>query len=322
MHARRWWALALTGTLVGCVVEPPSGPEWDPPSTEWPEEPVFGKADFRIDTLTGPTELGEGDRKLQARVCNMGSDFGSTEVSFYLSEDRVLDGRDRLLATSSQVSLLEGNCGDASVWVSAPAMPEGNYQLIAEVDPNGRVQEGSESNNLRTGPSVLIDRTAPTTPFLSWASRGTANGHNLTIETEPGAQVLVYEGPNCTGYAVEESQVDSGAYCEVPISVPAPTSSGTYSVRVYDSAGNYSSCSPAVEYPYGGGSGGTAPVLLATRPGSPGRSLTPIFDGRATPRTAVEIFENASCEGEAKTVVTSDNAGASRTRRAWRRTRR
>ncbi|MFP2903823.1 Ig-like domain-containing protein [Pyxidicoccus sp. 3LFB2] len=321
MHARRWWALTLAGTLMGCVIEPPDGDtDWDPdppPTSEWPDPtdpPPQGNdtPDFRLESLTGPTDLGAGSQKVQARVCNTGTEFGTAEVAFFLSTDRVISGNDRMLSMSSRASLLAGGCQDVSAWVTAPSIDEGSYLLAAQVDPEDRVRETNESNNVRTGSFVLVDRTAPTTPVPAWAEQGSTQEHGLTIEAEPGATVRVYSGPGCSGSVVASTEVESGSYCEVPIRVPSTSSGGTYSVRAYDAAGNGSQCSPTVEYPYGGGSGGTllAPVLLATRPGSPGLSQQPFFDGRARPRVSVEIFEQADCEGPVKTVLTADAVGA------------
>ncbi|NMO18010.1 hypothetical protein HPC49_14810 [Pyxidicoccus fallax] len=298
------------------MVEPHPDDDWDvepPPSQDWPDDdpapnPNSGAPDFRIESLTGPSDLGAGSQQVQLRLCNIGTASGTTEVSFYLSEDRTLDWSDVLLATTPRVTLRAGECRENTTWVTAPAVSEGSYLLGARVDPNERVSEENEDNNLRTGTFVLIDRTGPQTPSATWLT-GTARG--LSIEAEPGTTVRVYNGPGCTGPEVANTVVDSGSYCEVPISVPTSTSGGTYSVRAYDTAGNGSSCGPTMEYPYGGGTGDTlpAPVLLATRPGSPGRSLTPIFDGRATPRVKVEIFKNATCEGTAAEVLTADAQG-------------
>lgn len=313
MYARRWWALALAGTLAGCVVEPHPDDDWDtePPPTQWPDDPDpdTRAPDFQMESLTGPADLGAGSQQVKVRLCNIGTASGTTEVAFFLSRDRTIDWADVLLATTPRVTLAAGECREGTTWVTAPAVPEGSYVLGARVDPNERVAESSESNNIRTGAFVLVDRTGPQTPAPTWTSGGTTR--SLVIETEPGATVRVYSGSGCTGPEVANTVVESGSSCEVPISVPSSSSAGTYSVRVYDAAGNGSSCSPTMEY-YGGGSGGTlqAPVLLATRPGSPGRSLTPIFDGRAAPRATVEVFTRANCEGTVATVLTADSAGA------------
>ncbi|MCY1018620.1 Ig-like domain-containing protein [Pyxidicoccus sp. MSG2] len=297
------------------MIEPPSDDysDWDDDS-DWPDtsdpDTSSGAPDFRIDSVTGPSDLGATSQKVQARVCNGGSDFGLTEVSFYLSADRFVDPTDRLLTTSSRGGLLAGECADVWAWVTAPSISEGRYTLVAEVDPAFLMHEDNEDDNQRAGGFVRVDRTPPQTPVPAWAENGTTDGHALTVETEAGATVRVYSGPGCTGTEVANTTVDMGAYCEVPISVPSNTSSGTYSVRAYDAAGNGSSCSPTMEYPYGGGTGGTTPVLLRTRPGSPGLSLQPIFDGRASPRATVELFQRADCEGPVDAVVTADSTGA------------
>ncbi len=316
MHARRWWALALTGTLMGCVVEPPyEDPDWDfdpPPTSEWPDDSPTGTPDFRLESLTGPEALGAGTRTVSARVCNTGTAFGLTDVAFYLSTDRALDGNDRLLSRSTRALLEQGDCQEVSASVSAPSMPDGNYLLLAEVDPDNEIAEQSESNNVRTGAFLVVDRTAPSTPVPSWTPEGSAQGRGLTIEAESGATVRVYSGPSCAGGVVAINEVYSGSHCQVPISAPSNAPGGTYSVRAYDSTGNASQCIPTMEYPYGGGTSDTlmAPVLLGTRPGSPGLSQQPIFDGRASPRTTVEVFQSANCEGPTYAVLTTDAMGA------------
>ncbi|QSQ28506.1 hypothetical protein JY651_42940 [Pyxidicoccus parkwayensis] len=180
-------------------------------------------------------------------------------------------------------------------------MREGRYTLLAEVDPSFSVQESNEDNNERVGSTVLVDRTAPETPVVTWSPSG---NQVLTIEAEPGATVRVYSGPGCSGTDLGTMPVDTGSSCEMPV---GDSPSGTYSVRAYDDAGNASSCSPTVELP---GNNQTAPVLLRTRPGSPGLSLQPIFDGRATARATVELFQRANCQGTADAVVTADSTGA------------
>ncbi|WP_164012215.1 CARDB domain-containing protein [Pyxidicoccus trucidator] len=315
MHARRWWALTLAGTLMGCVIEPPGDEmDWDvdrPPTSEWPDT-TTGTLDFRLESLTGPTDLGAGSRRVQARVCNTGTDYGITEVAFFLSADGVINGKDWRLSQSPSAVLLPGECKDVSAWVTAPPMPEGSYQLAAQVDADDEVLETSESNNLRLGAFVIVDRTAPTTPVPSWGEEGSTQGRGLTVEAESGATVHVYNGPDCNGSVVSTTEVGSSYHCDVPISGPSSAPGGTYSVRAYDTAGNPSQCSPTLEYPYGGGTGDTlmAPVLLGTRPGSPGLSQQPIFDGRARPRVTVEIFKQANCEGPVDTVLTTDAVGA------------
>ncbi|WP_240360116.1 Ig-like domain-containing protein [Pyxidicoccus caerfyrddinensis] len=293
------------------MIEPPSDDysDWDDDS-DWPDtsdpDTSSGEPDFRIDSLTGPSDLGAGSQKVQARVCNVGTDFAMTEVSFYLSADRFMDPTDRLLATSARGGPLAGECADVWVWVTAPSMPEGRYTLVAEVDPTFKVDESDESNNERSAGFVTVDHTSPQTPIAAWAPESTTTGRSLIIEAESGATVRVYDGPDCTGTEVGSAVVDTSTSCEVPLTLPAFR---TFSVRAYDAAGNRSSCSPTVEGP-GSGTDGTTPVLLGTRPGSPGLSLQPLFDGRATPRATVELFERADCEGPVDEVVTADAQGA------------
>lgn len=316
MHARRWWAIALAGTLAGCIVEP-QGPDWD----DWDEDPTqprpdptepgpeFGGPDFQVESVSGPSALGTGELRVRARLCNEGGGAGSTEASFFLTPASGPGTNEILLATSNRLSLRSGECREVSASVSARSVPEGSYFLSARVDPDGVATETREDNNVRLGNTVRVDRTPPETPAPAWTQAEIGRLRRLTLHTESGATVRVYEGPNCYGQEVASTVAGSNNYCEVPIDVPT-TPGATYSARAYDDLGNGSPCSPTVDYPYGDGTPRLAPVLLNTNPGSPGGSLQPTFNGRAEPRVTVELFKNATCQGTAEQTLTTDGAGS------------
>ncbi|WP_342377299.1 hypothetical protein NVS55_38440 [Myxococcus stipitatus] len=318
MHARRWWAIALAGTLAGCIVErgPGDDPDWDDDGTGQPPrprptepEPQSGPPDFRVEFLSGPSVLGAGEQQVRARLCNDGVASGTTEAAFFLTSSSS-SASQLLLATSTRLSLRSRECREVTAFISAQATPEGRYTLNARVDPDGLVNESDEGNNTRQGDTLMVDRTPPETPQPTWGQAGSGTTRDLTMHMEAGATVRVYQGPGCTGREVANTVVGQSAYCEVPIRVPT-TPGATYSARAYDSVGNASHCSPTVDYPYGGG-GGTprmAPVLLGTSPSSPGGSLQPVFSGRAEPLVSVEIFKNATCQGTAEQVLTTDDRG-------------
>ncbi|WP_426734824.1 CARDB domain-containing protein [Myxococcus faecalis] len=315
MHARPWWAIALAGTLAGCIVE--SGlddpPGWDDdPSEPRPDpsnpRPQPSAPDFRVELVSGPSALGTGEQRVQARLCNDGAGSGMTDAAFFLTASSAPGASEFHLGASPRFSLRAGECREVSASVSARAIPEGDYFLSARVDPDGLVTEDSEGNNVRLGNAVFVDRTPPPTPAPTWAQAGTGSTRALTLHTEAGATVRVYQGPGCTGTEVGSTVANAGNYCEVPISVPNGPGA-RYSARAYDAVGNASQCSPAVDYPYGPGTPRMAPVLLSTSPTSPGGSMQPVFHGRAEPRVTVEVFRTANCQGPVEKTVTTDDIG-------------
>src|SRR6218665_4137 len=103
MLKKRLLALALTGSLTGCLVEPYPEDPFDP---NFPDGPSSIMPDLQIESVTGPSSLGSNSQDfLRARLCNRGGSLATTDVSFFLSKDKVLDPLDRRVGTSEQVTV-------------------------------------------------------------------------------------------------------------------------------------------------------------------------------------------------------------------------
>jgi hypothetical protein len=265
MRIQKWWACALASALVGCVVEPypedweyedgPSVPGTNP--NPWEPGPGATGVDFQVEFLSGPSALGVGSL-VRARLCNLGSAPGSTQVAFVLSKDALIDSRDAWLGSSESLLVQPGQCQEVSARLNVPDVQEGTYVLGAIADLENRVSESNERNNTRSGSSVQVDRTPPAMPSLSWRAPGASDAlqvPHLRIQAERGSVVRVYSSQNCTGTEVGSSETGSGTSCEIPIYTPGYTGS-LYSARSYDSVGNGSGCATVPAYGGGGGGGG------------------------------------------------------------------
>jgi hypothetical protein len=307
---RHWLAVALTSALMGCYVEPYPDDSFDP---DFPEDPTLpqddGRPDFQLESLTGPPALSMASQDLlRARLCNRGAASGSTEVTFFLSTDTVLDQRDAWLGSSSRISLMAGSCRDASARVVTPAVSEGRYFLLALADPNDMALEGWENNNLRVGGSTWVDFTAPSSPALSWVT-GTGSPR-LTARSEANVTIRVYSGGSCAGAPVANASSGAGAYCEMPINVSSyPASS--YSARAYDEAGNGSGCS-SIPAPtgYADTTPPAAPVIVEAswQYGTTQHALR--VRGTTEPGAEVGVFIDAQCTGMPAATVFASSTGA------------
>ncbi|HYI02343.1 hypothetical protein [Hyalangium sp.] len=248
---KRWLlALALTSALTGCYVEPypedPFGPEFpeDPFEDPFFEDPSgLGKPDFVLESLTGPFALSTAPQELlRARLCNRGDTSSSTEVSFFLSKDALLDSRDVLVATSSRISVPAEGCREVTGRVGTLELAARTYHLIAVADADDRVSEQLEGNNEREGGDIRVDFNAPPAPLLSWVDSGSMQLPRLIARSETNAKIRVYAGDSCYGEPVADGISSDDSYCEMPIDVGSHPAS-SYSARAYDYAGNASGCS-------------------------------------------------------------------------------
>ena len=95
-------------------------------------------------TITGLSALSKnGKLTVSGTLNNLGlSEFTSNAgVKFYLSVDSILDSGDTLLGS------LSVSTGIFETIFSLPAIADGTYYLIADLDPENKVNESNESNN-------------------------------------------------------------------------------------------------------------------------------------------------------------------------------
>jgi hypothetical protein len=269
---------------------------------------VTGLPDFEIVTVKAPAVLSQTlSGPLRARICNRGDTAGGTEVSFYLSYDRVLTSRDRLVSTTRPIFLSAGECRDVSELVR-PEVPSNHYLLLAVADADLLVSEGQEDNNTRVGEQILVDFNSPPRPTLKWVPGEDPTGSPRLEVTGEATYAYVYTGERCEGTPVSESYV-SGVFCYMPIDLTGyPASS--YSVRVYDSARNGSECS-TIPAPSGYDSTPPAPPVI-TEASWQYTSVEHAVRVRGTTEAGAEvgIFIDARCTGMPAATVFAGTNGA------------
>ncbi len=321
MHGLKWVVGALMCALMGCVVGPDDDwmyedPEFPSDFEPFPSDPSDGRPDFQLSSVTVPSALGaETQKQVRARLCNEGKKEGSTEVSFFLSRDGILDAHDTWLSTSATLTLSPGRCQDATAKVVASGVTEGSYVLLALADADDVVREADERNNQRSGGTTRVDLTAPGVPELSWApASGGSQTPRLVALTEAGATVRVYAGGNCAGAPVASTGSNTSAYCEIPVKVSSyPASS--YSARSYDSAGNGSGCG-SIPAPSGyeeeeeDDTTPPAPPVLTKVEWQYGTTQHGLrVQGTTEPGAEVGIFIDSQCQGFPAATVFAGSSG-------------
>lgn len=307
MLKQRLLALALTGALSGCIVE--SYPE-DPFDPNFPDGPSTMMPDLEIESVTGPSQMGPNSQDfLRARLCNRGGSFAITDVSFFLSKDKVLDPLDMRVGTSGQVTVEAGTCQEVMAQVKMQGVDQAGYYLFAVADPNDWTLESSETNNERMGAKLWVDRNVPPVPTLSWL---TGNGQpKLLASSELGVSIRVYQGSTCSGEPVVNGYPTENGYCEMPIDVSSyPATS--YSARAYDSVGNASGCG-SIQAPSGYGYDVTPPAPpVVTQAnwsyGTTQHALT--VKGTTEAGAEVGVFVDAACTGIPAATVFASSSGA------------
>ncbi len=108
--------------------------------------------DLVIERLDVPAEVNIGGYlNLSYRVNNIDSGYsGYTNIAFYLSKDDIVDTGDLRIdphLTASSVGSGSPVTRDRSIFLDPSKILEGNYKLIAMVDPTKGLSESNESNN-------------------------------------------------------------------------------------------------------------------------------------------------------------------------------
>jgi hypothetical protein len=117
-----------------------------------------------------------------------------------MSSDTTLDASDAQAGTvTRRMKIRPGAAGTLKLKLSYPAMPDGNYYLLAQVDPDNAVPEASDSNNVAASaatfvnfaPVVDLSGTLPRTPpALTRGRRGAVAVSVLNGGNIPAAGVL------------------------------------------------------------------------------------------------------------------------------------
>jgi subtilase family serine protease len=169
---------------------------------------VGNAADFIVSEVTGPASARPGEPiTVSARVCNQGTEPGSTEVALFVSEDNVIEASQSpgpasdVFLDSAPVEWLEpGGCRTVKVTTPAPSREDGPYYLGAVADPNNQEPEFLEDNNAKAGsrlglglrPDFIVSKvTAP--PSAEGSQPLVASVTVCNQGTEPGSpEVMLY----------------------------------------------------------------------------------------------------------------------------------
>ncbi|MDC0711305.1 CARDB domain-containing protein [Stigmatella sp. ncwal1] len=125
-----------------------------------PRVGIGDEADFIVSEVSGPPSARSGNSiTASIQVCNQGTQWGSTEVALYLSDDAVITVpaspspyTDQFLGASQPVGLESGECRIVSVTGDlSGSLEEGPYYLGAVVDRFNDVTEFLEDNNAKAG---------------------------------------------------------------------------------------------------------------------------------------------------------------------------
>lgn len=304
-------ALALSGAITGCYIEPSPEDSFDPNFPEDPTFPTSGAADLQIDSVTGPSQLGPNSEDfLRARVCNRGGGFASADVSFFVSKDKFLDPLDKRVGTSDHATVKSGGCQDVMAQVKMQGVDENGYYLFAVADPDDSVPEASETNNERMGARIWVDRTPPPVPVLSWVP---GPQPKILATSSVGSSVRIYQGSQCLGEPVARGYASDHGYCEMPIDISS-FPAATYSVRAYDTVGNVSGCG-SIEAPSGGGYGSDvtppAPPVVTDANWSYGTTQHALtVKGTTEAGAEVGVFVDVACTGMPAATVFASASGA------------
>ena len=118
--------------------------------------------------LTGalPAQVLGGAKGGAAVLVNNAGDqpmTGPVTVRLYMSADEALDPSDTVVTSATKkLKLKPGAAKSVKLKYAYPAMPDGNYRLLAQVDPDNGVTEKSESNNVAASTATVGNRA----PFV------------------------------------------------------------------------------------------------------------------------------------------------------------
>ncbi|MFL5346252.1 MAG: hypothetical protein ACJ8AT_15800 [Hyalangium sp.] len=245
MRMRRWLALALASTLVGCYVDPyPDDPSFDPGSPS--DSPPPMGPDDSVDFTPPPAPFlswapGSGAQPLPRLVAR--SERGATI--------RVYSGSSCLGLSVAKSGSGQGAYCELAIDVSR--YPASSYSARA-------YDEAGNSSGCSTIPAPGgydtpsgPDTTPPAVPVIteaSWQYGNTQNGLSVKGTTEPGAEVGVFIDSECQGTpAATVFAGSSGAFtAALSVAASSPATVRRVFVAARDAALNESACVEGPSY--------------------------------------------------------------------------
>jgi len=192
--------------------------------------------------------------------------------------DTVLDGDDNCALTPN----LDQRNSDSDVFGDACDSDDDDDTILDAADNCPLVANTDQADSDGTAPGDACDLEAPLPPTLAATdpvSPSTNDTPTISGTSEAGSTVTLYADGDCLTLALGTTLVTATGTFAESITVPANTTSILHGTAT-DGAGNVSDCSPdPLVYTHDSLSPAT-PVLVATNPTSPSRTvLTPLVSG-------------------------------------------
>jgi glucose/arabinose dehydrogenase len=197
------------------------------------------------------------------QVRNSGTELltGLVTVKVFMSSDTVLDGGDQQAGTlTKRMTLRPGTSRPLKLRLVYPAMSDGNYYLLAQVDPDNVFSEGGEANNVAVSSAAIVNHApvvelsgsflaAPTqlvrgrraSVGLSVLNEGNViAAGSLTISLAAAVSTSPLDGLTALGTLTRQVKIRAGGrkVIRLPFLPPAELPSGTYSFTATLDTGN------------------------------------------------------------------------------------
>jgi hypothetical protein len=256
------------------------------------------RPDLVVTGLEGlPAQIAaDSEFEFRDTVRNKGRKADRTRNRYFLSKNKFRESSDLKLEGSRKVPKLKrGKSSTRSVEVGVPGdATQGEFRLLACVDPGRKIRERRESNNCRASQAKIEvtnrgpgDHTAPPRPEIIGtdpAPPSPDNSPRVFGVAEPGSRVRIYSG-DCSGRRL---QVGSAAAFtgEAGITVENLPSNQVTRLRATatDDAGNVSDCSTGFDYDEDSDPP-AAPTGIGTTPAPPSADQTPTVIGSSAAPT-------------------------------------
>jgi hypothetical protein len=221
------------------------------------------------------------------------------------------------VAANSQLSLFgSGDCGGTALETAVASNRDGQFSFTPRMvgDDTTHVFSVSAADDLgNTSCSLpftfVEDSTPPLPPVLSTepASPSPQSFPDVVGTTEPGASVLLYTTPQCSGPPRKTGTTDAQGRFEIQLPVELNTATAVYA-RARDAVGNLSACSEPLVY-VTDNIEPAEPVFHRFTPASPSNINTPVLMGTSEPGTKVWIYSGDSCLGVPVSSAITDAQG-------------
>ena len=159
--------------------------------------------------------------------------------------------------------------------------------------------------------SYTHDNGQPATPVIASTTPASPSSANLTPAfngtAEEGATVRLFTASDCSGAALGSGAATATGFA-ITVTVTANTTTTVYASAT-DPAGNVSGCSRGLAYTHDNTVPGK-PVITATNPLSPARTVNPVVTGTAEANATVTLYLTSSCTTQSGLPVTADANGA------------